>query len=160
MRVPLVLSFFSQQDRIHSLQSAKLQVDRNKERKGVFDGVLFEPSHFLASQHSAAEIADVPTSEPHLLATAHGLLLNELVHSPQVVREAVVRLAKQAVDLDTGHVKASTSTVILYVIRLCARIDSYPPPDTAGTHETTRLEQCRGLHGAQVHAPPPSPPLK
>ena len=145
MRIPLLLAFFSQHDRVHSLQSPKLQ--------DLLDGALFEPSHFLPRAHAAAEIADVPTSEPHLLATAHGLLLNELVHSPQVVRESVVRLARQAVDLDTGHVKASTSTVILYVVRLCARVDNYASLLIAladGSHETLSLAQCRGLHAAQL----------
>ena len=42
LRVPLVVSFFATDDRIHSLQSHKLQL--------LFEAALFEPGHHLPLQ--------------------------------------------------------------------------------------------------------------
>ncbi|MEY3597344.1 MAG: hypothetical protein RL543_1297, partial [Pseudomonadota bacterium] len=77
MRVPLVVSFFSSDDRIHSLQSEKLQ--------NILDATLFEPSNHLAAEHSNLVPTDVPSSEPHLLATAHGLLLKVVAGSKRAL---------------------------------------------------------------------------
>ena len=116
MRVPLIISFFSSDDRIHSLQSQQLQQ--------VLDATIFEPGNHLESKYANLVPTDVPTSAPHLLATAHGLLLNELCRSPEVLLSGILRLLRQAIDLDTGSVKSSTAGIILYVVRLCARVDN------------------------------------
>ena len=62
----------------------------------------------------------------------------------------------QASDLDTGTFKASTTTVILYVVRLCARFDNYVSfllQYDAGTHDSVRGQPYRQLAiGAAVRA--------
>ena len=50
-------------------------------------------------------------------------------------------LAPQGLALDTGTFKSSTSSIILYLCRLCARLDNYVTMMVAydsGTHETLR----------------------
>jgi hypothetical protein len=74
----------------------------------------------------------VPCSDPELLSTPYGLLVNELSRSPTTVLRAVLALLRGALACDTGSVvdtDASTfnssATIILYVIRLCARVENY-----------------------------------
>jgi thiol-disulfide isomerase/thioredoxin len=133
MRVPLVVSFFSSDDRIHSLQSEKLQ--------NILDATLFEPSNHLAAKHSNLVPTDVPSSAPHLLATAHGLLLNELCCSPEVLVTGILKLLRQGMDLDTGSAKSSTASIILYLVRLGSRLDnamSFLIQCAQGTHDTKK----------------------
>lgn len=140
LRIPLVVSFFSSEDRIHLLQVPKLQA--------LLDAVLFEPGSFLPARSAELEPQDVPASAPELLGTPHHLLLHELCRSPKTLVEGVLRLAHQATDLDTGTFKASTTTVILYVVRLAARFDNYVSfllQYDAGEHDSIRGKPFRGL---------------
>lgn len=57
----------------------------------------------------------------------------------------------QACDLDTGTLKSSTSTVILYVARLCCRLENYISFVLAyeeGTHDCICGKPFRGLRCA------------
>jgi thiol-disulfide isomerase/thioredoxin len=138
MRVPLVVSFFSSDDRVHSLQSKQLQ--------GILDATLFEPSNHLAAQHSNLVPTDVPSSAPHLLATAHGLLLNELCCSPEVLVTGILKLLRQGMDLDTGSAKSSTANIILYLVRLGSRLDnamSFLIHCAHGTHDTKKGDNAK-----------------
>jgi thiol-disulfide isomerase/thioredoxin len=140
LRIPLVISFFASEDRIHLLQAPKLQA--------LFDAVLFEPGTFLPKHSAELEPVDVPTSAPELLGTAHHMLLNELMHSPKTLVEGVLKLAHQATDLDTGTFKASTTTVILYVVRLASRFENYVSfliQYDAGSHDSIRGKPFRQL---------------
>ena len=143
IRIPLVVSFFSSDDRIHSLASAQLQK--------ILDATLFEPSNHLQAEYANLVPTDVPTSAPHLLATAHGLLLNEVCRSPEALVNGILKLLRQAMDLDTGSVKSSTASIILYVIRLGARLDnalSFLIQCSQGTHDTLKGDHTvfRELH--------------
>jgi hypothetical protein len=83
----------------------------------------------------------VPTSAPELLGTAHHLLINELCRSPDTLLGSITRLMKQAIDLDTGTLKSSTATIILFMTRLACRVDNYVQmvlDCDAGTHETMK----------------------
>jgi hypothetical protein len=115
LRIPLVLSLFATEDRIHSLRSEELQE--------VLDAVLFEPG-----THLPAELLTVPEEVPafnkRLLATPFGLLLNELYRSPEVIMNSVLALVKLAVNLDVGTVHSSTVPIVLFVLRLVSRVDS------------------------------------
>lgn len=61
--------------------------------------------------------------------TAVDLIYSSTYHassrSPDVVVDSVVRLVKLALDLDTGTVHSTTVPIILYVIRLAARVQNY-----------------------------------
>ena len=78
----------------------------------------------------------MPAEDPELLGTAFGLLTNELAQSPEASIEAVLRLLEQvgrrmqstfkasecqALRLDTQDPHASTTKIILSVLRLCCR---------------------------------------
>jgi hypothetical protein len=140
LRIPLIISFFATEDRITALQSRKLQA--------LLDAALFEPGNHLPLASAGLEPVDVPTSEPTLLGTPHHLLLNELSRSPDTLVNAVLKLARQACDLDTGTLFSSTAGVILYVCRLVARVDNYLSlliDYDAGTHESICGKPYRGL---------------
>jgi hypothetical protein len=62
MRLPLLLTFFGSEDRIHKLQSGQL--------RAVLDSVLFEPGQYLAVDMEGVEPVMVPTRHPELLATS------------------------------------------------------------------------------------------
>jgi hypothetical protein len=113
--------------------------------QALLDAALFEPGHHLPLSSAGREPVDVPTSEPRLLGTPHHLLLNELVRSPDTLLGCVLQLAQQAVGLDTGSFASSTTTIILYVVRLCARIDNYLSfvlAHDGGTHDAIPAD-CR-----------------
>jgi len=116
MRVPLVISFFATEDRIHSLRSPKL--------RNLLDSVMFEPGVYLPL-NMTYEPKFVPAKNEALLATPYGLLINEIHRSPDAVLQSVIKLLELAMDLDTGSFKSSTVDIILYVIRLCCRVDNY-----------------------------------
>ena len=131
----------------------------------MLHAVLFEPGNHLPLKHEGREPIDVPTSAPELLATPHSLLINELCRSPSTLLGSIQRLMRQALDLDTGTLKSSTSTIILFVTRLACRIDNYVSMILAladGEHETLSVssrnparpveiskEQCRELREAR-----------
>ena len=124
MRLPLLITFFSTEDRIHKLQSPEL--------RNILDSVLFEPGKYLPVDMGGVEPLMVPTIHKDLLATPYGLLLNEMYRSPESLLRAVLALLKNALAVDTGSVvdegaeRFNTSTVIiLYITRLGCRVDNY-----------------------------------
>ncbi|KAH8046329.1 hypothetical protein JL720_16406 [Aureococcus anophagefferens] len=118
IRLPLVLRFFSTEDRVHALRTA---------RQGILDAVLFEPGRYLEAGlgDRAPRSAPCGDDETLLLATPYGHLLNELQRSPKTTCDAVVALLKHALDLDAGTVRATTVPIIQYLARTCARVDAY-----------------------------------
>ena len=124
IRLPLILTFFSTEDRIHKLQ--------NKELRGIFDAILFEPGKYLRMDMTNVEPLVVPTQHSDLLSTSFGLLFNELVKSPDNVLRSILNLLRGALACDTGSVadieaddfNASTR-IILYISLLGSRVDNY-----------------------------------
>ena len=117
LRIPLVLSFFASEDRIHALKSTELQ--------SVIDSVVFEPGKYL-NLSAGQEIPQlVPTEKKELLATPYGLLLNELQYSPSGVLRSVLTLLKAAINLDVGTIHSTTVPIILYTLRLVSRVESF-----------------------------------
>ena len=124
MRLPLILSFFASDDRIHKLQSKALRL--------ILDSVLFEPGKYLRVDMCGVVPVMVPTAHLDLLASSYGLLLNELCRSPDSIISGVIVLLKGALACDTGSVvdegakEFNTSTqIILYLTRVGCRIDNY-----------------------------------
>jgi len=116
MRIPLILSFFANEDHIHSLKSETL--------RSLLDSVVFEPSRYLNKSSASAPVF-VPTKDEKQLNTAYGLLINELARSPSQVISAILRLLQLALALDTGSYFASQADIILYVLRLGTRIENF-----------------------------------
>jgi hypothetical protein len=124
IRLPLVITFFASDDRVHKLLSPKL--------KGILDAVLFEPGRYLKVSDTGVVPAMVPTQHSGLLASAFGLLMSELHRAPHNVLRSVQVLITGALALDTGSVVDAEDTdfntgvdIILYVVRLAARVDNY-----------------------------------
>ena len=124
MRIPLLMAFFASDDRIHKLQSPELRL--------ILDSVLFEPGRYLRMDMSNVEPMMVPTPHPDLLASPYGLLLNELCRSPDTVIRSVITLLRGALACDTGSVCDegaetfnTSTTIIIYLARLGARVDNY-----------------------------------
>ena len=93
-------------------------------------------------------VVQVPTSAPTLLGTPHHLLINELMRSPDTLLNSINKLVRQAIDLDTGSFEASTTTIILYIVRLASRIDNYLSfllQYDAGTHDSIRGKPYRQI---------------
>ena len=114
LRIPLVVSFFASDDRIHSLQSPKLQA--------LLDAALFEPGNHLPLDSPASSPSTCPPRLPR--SSARRTTCCSTSSRARPTRSSPASLASQACDLDTGTLKSSTATVILYVSRLCARIDN------------------------------------
>lgn len=124
MRIPLILTFFASDDRIHKLRSVHL--------RQIFDSVMFEPSKYLKMEMSNVEPMMVPTPYSDLLASPYGLLMNELCRSPDTVINSIIGLLRGGLACDTGSVideKATefnaSTTIILYICRLGSRVDNY-----------------------------------
>lgn len=129
LRVPLVLGFFCTADRIHSLRHPELQA--------LLMAALFECGRHMPRGPSAPP-SEVPTTNRTALATPYGLLLNELCHAPAVVLTLISKLLELAIALDTGDPRQSTTVIILYVVRLASRFESYASfvvEHTKGAHE-------------------------
>eukprot|EP01083_Nonionella_stella_P030773 84290_1 len=115
IRLPLVLSFFATEDRIHTLRSEDL--------RNILNSIMFEPGRYLPAS-LPREPTHVPTTDPRLLATPYGLLLNELHRSPSGVFQSMFDLLRFALNLDTGTVHSTTVRIILFVVLLAARFDN------------------------------------
>ncbi len=116
LRIPLILDLLSSPEHLQSLAHPPLQ--------RLLDCVLFEPSLWRPPTDQ-----DVPQSVPapdraHL-STPCGLLLNELVHAPVPLLDALHMMLTHASELDTGRWTARAAAVILYVVRLVVRIDAF-----------------------------------
>jgi hypothetical protein len=116
LRIPLMLNFFATEGRLTSLASPKL--------RAVLDGVLFEPGHWRSNRQ--LDVPDeIPAPDRAHLATPCGLLMNELMVSPEGICKSFFDMLDLALDLDTGRFTESTASVILYVVRLLVRVEAY-----------------------------------
>ncbi|KYK65659.1 EF hand domain-containing protein [Toxoplasma gondii TgCatPRC2] len=116
LRIPLVTQFFAEEGRADALVLPQLQL--------VFSAVLFEPWHF---QHEETKKAPdlVPPASRSYLATPLGLLFNELQHSPQTLLSSLGELLAIAIDRETGAYGGPSALLLLYVIRVVVRVQSY-----------------------------------
>ena len=125
IRIPLVLTFFTTNDRIHKLALIKL--------RDILDSVMFEPGRFLSIECEGGVAPKmVPTRHQKLLASPYGLLFNELLHSPTVIVTSTLNLLESAITLDTGSVSNSDTNdfninvqIIFYALRFGCRVDNY-----------------------------------
>ncbi|CAL1139151.1 unnamed protein product [Cladocopium goreaui] len=118
LRIPLLLGFFTDRHRASALREPQLQV--------VLDAALFEPGQWQSPTDLLKSPPDtVPAADRRHLATAAGLLFNELMRSPQAVVHAVLCLLQVAIEKDVGRPESANDGLILYVIRLATRIESY-----------------------------------
>ncbi|KAF7457140.1 EF hand family protein [Cryptosporidium felis] len=127
LRIPLLLQFFSDENRINSLSSISVQhiiwmsilepwqwspPPRPQSDRGG-EGQLARPSLL------------VPVEDVKEISTPSGLLFNELLNSPSALFGALEELMLMALDKDTGSFAGSNSRIILFVLRVSVVISNY-----------------------------------
>ncbi|GAB5356506.1 hypothetical protein AAMO2058_000295800 [Amorphochlora amoebiformis] len=118
LRIPLVLQFFTQKDRVSSLLHVQLQ--------NLLESVLFEPMHWIPDGGSPVNQVPVDSGLRHeQIGCEHGLLINELTRAPNTVILPLVNLAEDALELNTGKYTSSSSTIILFLIRILSTVHNY-----------------------------------
>ncbi|CAK9117272.1 unnamed protein product [Durusdinium trenchii] len=144
LRIPLVLGFFADRHRASALREPQLQV--------ILDAVLFEPGPWQSpSDLLSVPPETVPAPDRRHLATGAGLLFNELMRSPQSVVHAVLSLLQVAVEKDVGRPNSANDGLILYIIRLASRIESYLAFLVSHGRRGAYLERAGASYQAFVH---------
>ena len=95
----------------------------------VIDGVLFEPGLWQSINHPMMKAESLMWS-PLMIAPISARPVaccstNELQKSPQGLMKALSDLLEFAIELDTGKYSQGTAPVILYVIRIITRVESF-----------------------------------
>ncbi len=116
LRIPLVLNFFAQPERLLALGSPEL--------RNVLHCVLFEPGLWQAELEKV-EPTVVPAPNRAHLATPCGLLFNEIMFSSIGILQPLQALLDLCLDLDTGKFVDHTAPIILFIIRTVVRVESY-----------------------------------
>eukprot|EP00439_Symbiodinium_sp_Y106_P063482 s1679_g9.t2 len=118
IRVPLLLGFFADRERVSLLREPLLQA--------VLDAALFEPGQWQSKQAAVTgPPSAVPAPDRNHLATPAGLLFNELLRSPRVLLDTIRLLLDVAVEKDPGHPGSANEGLILYLVRLATRVQAY-----------------------------------
>ncbi|CAE7946614.1 unnamed protein product, partial [Symbiodinium sp. KB8] len=118
IRVPLLLGFFADRERVSLLREPLLQA--------VLDAALFEPGQWQSKQAAVTgPPSAVPAPDRNHLATPAGLLFNELLRSPRVLLDTTRLLLDVAVEKDPGHPGSANEGLILYLVRLATRVQAY-----------------------------------
>lgn len=140
LRIPLLLDFFSLQDRHTYLFVGEMQ--------RALRAVLFEPAAYVspeklraadprtvpmrlnASQRTAIDLANLRGDHSQrnceeYLGTTYGLLLEELVHAPASILQPLLRILESITELGTCSVYSSNASYVLYVVGLVTDVLSY-----------------------------------
>ena len=67
----------------------------------------------------------MPCTDKAQMASSHGLILNEIHRSPEVFIDSTNKLLTLSMDLDVGTFHSMTVPIILYILRLASRIESF-----------------------------------
>lgn len=116
VRVPLLLRFFATPERISALGSKELQ--------SVLHSAVFEPGARLPPGPRLPP-ATAPDMDRARLATACGLLFNELACSPAAAAGCAATLLELALDLDLGKWSDVSSRVVLFAVRLAVHVETF-----------------------------------
>ena len=115
LRIPLLLSFFSNEKRLKCLRVEELQE--------VVDAALFEPGRWQ-EEHIKEPPSTVPAPDRNHLSTSVGLLFNEIIMAPDIILKSILTMLEKSADMDTGKY-SDISESVLYVLRLAVRIEGY-----------------------------------
>eukprot|EP01060_Flectonema_neradi_P029194 TRINITY_DN3976_c6_g1_i2.p1 TRINITY_DN3976_c6_g1~~TRINITY_DN3976_c6_g1_i2.p1 ORF type:complete len:3023 (+),score=543.42 TRINITY_DN3976_c6_g1_i2:1734-10802(+) len=116
LRIPLVLGFFAERERLHCLTEPTVQA--------VVDAALFEPSAFqYALEQCPPEF--IPAETRDHLSTSTGLLFMELQTSPDATLRAIDVLLEYALEKDSGRYDSVNAQLMLYIVRLTVRVEGY-----------------------------------
>ncbi|KAH8741146.1 EF hand family protein, partial [Cryptosporidium ryanae] len=123
LRIPLMLQFFADENRINSLSSVSVQ--------HIIWVSLFEPwvwnspGKLDAKNDDFKETLLVPIEGGNEISTPAGLLFNELLTSPNPIFKSLEEIMLIALDKDTGSFSGANSRIILFVLRMSVVISNY-----------------------------------
>lgn len=102
--------------RLRALESADLQ--------HVLDSCLFEPGVWAPDSDKLLP-ETIPSARPEVTSTACGLLVNELLCSPESLAVSIQDMLDRALDFDTGSYHSPSAPAMLYMIRMAVRVEEY-----------------------------------
>lgn len=120
LRLPLVLRFFADPEKFKALRDVRL--------RQTLDAVLFEPGPWLPADVATSDkvlVDAIPAPHRDHLKTPAGALANELALAPLPTLDAVRHLLDLALDLDVGHYSRTRGPLILFAVRLAARVQAF-----------------------------------
>ena len=130
VRLPLLLNFFADKDRVTYLF--------NKQLQDLLKGILFEGGPWvpdwelqpikrvperrtykqtLKEERDRFLRAELPPNR-EMLGTSSGLLINELIHAPDAVLNPILRMLYSIEELTKSTVHSPDATFILYMVSL------------------------------------------
>ncbi|CAK9049003.1 unnamed protein product [Durusdinium trenchii] len=117
LRQPLLLSFFTTQDRSNCLRQGTLQK--------ILQATMLEPGRLLYPEdmQKIPEYVPAIAEEEHLVASPFSQILTELSHGPSQILTAVGKLMALTLSLATS-VTSETVPAILFAVRLAVRVES------------------------------------
>lgn len=117
LRQPLLLSFFTTQDRSNCLRQGTLQK--------ILQATMLEPGKLLYPEdmQKIPEYVPAIAEEEHLVASPFSQILTELSHGPAQILTAVGKLMALTLSLATS-VTSETVPAILFSVRLAVRVES------------------------------------
>ncbi|KAH8582661.1 very large low complexity [Cryptosporidium sp. chipmunk genotype I] len=126
LRIPLLLQFFSDENRINSLSSVSVQ---HIIWMSILEPWQWSPINSSNRGESHTEpsqpVVMVPVEDVKEISTCSGLLFNELLRSPSTLFKALEELMLMALDKDTGSFSGANSKIILFVLRISIVISNY-----------------------------------
>lgn len=159
LRIPLVLDFFSSQDRYMHLFSVKLQ--------NLLRGVLLEPGTFLPKSdfrdvdhiplrmnaHQKEQLrqqqrlsATASRDDSLLLGTEYGLLFNELVFAHEAIFRPLSFFVKTIQELGQCSVYSLSTSYILFIVGLVVDVLNVSMCVMAGTLPPGKSDEIRSDH--------------
>lgn len=103
LRIPLLLAFFSDAQRIGALASPHIQA--------VLEAALFEPGPWQPEPPLPTHVPPKASERASVLGTPLGLLFNELVHAPAFLLSSLTAMVGTALDMETGTHEGGSAAV-------------------------------------------------
>eukprot|EP00516_Mucochytrium_quahogii_P008420 CAMPEP_0203758104 /NCGR_PEP_ID=MMETSP0098-20131031/10854_1 /ASSEMBLY_ACC=CAM_ASM_000208 /TAXON_ID=96639 /ORGANISM=" , Strain NY0313808BC1" /LENGTH=3866 /DNA_ID=CAMNT_0050650355 /DNA_START=244 /DNA_END=11840 /DNA_ORIENTATION=- len=156
LRIPLTLAFFATGDRVTYLFSHELQA--------LLRAVLFDASDWVpygdgdkidlvpvqSNQVDMTHLGGRPVTNNVVLGTSNGLLLNELIKSPEATMRPLMKMLKSINDLAEASVYSPDASLSLYLIDLAIDVQGFllysdQAPDRELEMEVYLASTCRGI---------------
>ena len=147
LRIPLLLAFFANKDRVDLLHHHQLQ--------RLFSCALFEPSTWTRSDDSDP-LSSVPAIGGRL-GSCYGLLLNEMTHSPASLLAPFLMILQFALELDTGTFGTVSSSLLMFLSSVAVRMEGYVRTalqlveKKAMRCSPINIQQLQGHHAELLH---------
>ncbi|KAK6588719.1 EF hand family [Cryptosporidium xiaoi] len=129
MRIPLILQFFADENRINSLSSVSVQ---HIIWVSLFEPWVWSPPRKENNKTENLDISAefkkallVPIEDRNQISTTTGLLFNELLNSPNTIFKSLEDIMLIALDKDTGSFSGANSRIVLFVLRISVIISNY-----------------------------------